>query len=323
MTYARTPQQPVPSGFGHDTRAAEVLEGVDLTGRLAVVTGGYSGIGLETTRALAGAGARVVVPARRPDVAREALEGLEGVEVEELDLGDQASIAAFATRFLAAHDSLDLLVNNAGIMACPETRVGPGWEAQLGTNHLGHFALAVRLWPALVASRSARVVALSSAGHHRGGIRWEDPMWTSDYDKWSAYGQAKTANALFAVHLDRLGAEHGVRAFSVHPGGILTPLQRHLPREEMVALGWIDEDGREIGQGFKDVEQGAATTVWAATSSDLDGKGGVYCEDCDVAVDSAGRHRVGVADWATDPEQAARLWTLSEELTGLSLGRDH
>ncbi|MCW2818439.1 MAG: family NAD(P)-dependent oxidoreductase, partial [Marmoricola sp.] len=266
MTYARTPQQPVTSGFGHDTRAREVLEGVDLTGRLAVVTGGYSGIGLETTRALVGAGARVVVPARRPDAAREALAGLGGAEVEELDLGDQASIAAFATRFLATHDSLDLLVNNAGIMACPETRVGPGWEAQLGTNHLGHFALTARLWPALVAAGSARVVALSSAGHHRGGIRWEDPMWTSDYDKWSAYGQAKTANALFAVHLDRLGAEHGVRAFSVHPGGILTPLQRHLPREEMVALGWIDEQGNEIGEGFKDTEQGAATTVWAATS---------------------------------------------------------
>ena len=320
MTYARTPQQPVDSGLGHDTRASEVLDGVDLSGRLAVVTGGYSGIGLETTRALVGAGARVVVPARRPDAAREALAGLDGVEVDELDLGDQASIAAFAERFLAAHDSLDLLVNNAGIMACPETRVGPGWEAQLGTNHLGHFALTARLWPALVASGGARVVALSSAGHHRGGIRWEDPMWTSDYDKWSAYGQAKTANALFAVHLDRLGAELGVRAFSVHPGGILTPLQRHLPREEMVALGWIDEDGQEIGQGFKDVEQGAATTVWAATSGDLDGRGGVYCEDCDIAVDSEGRHRVGVADWATDPEQAARLWTMSEELTGLSLG---
>ncbi|MCW2867784.1 MAG: family NAD(P)-dependent oxidoreductase, partial [Marmoricola sp.] len=318
MTYERTPQQPVGSadrhGWGHDTRAREVLAGVDLTGRLALVTGGYSGIGLETTRALVGAGAHVVVPARRPDVAREALAALgDAVEVDELDLGDQASVAAFAARFTDAHDSLDLLVGNAGIMACPETRVGPGWEAQLGTNHLGHFALTARLWPALLAAgagRGARVVALSSAGHHRGGIRWEDPMWTSDYDKWAAYGQAKTANALFAVHLDRLGAEHGVRAFSVHPGGILTPLQRHLPREEMVALGWIDEDGTPTGEGFKDTEQGAATTVWAATSSDLDGRGGVYCEDCDVAVDSAGRFRVGVADWATDPAQAARLWDL-------------
>ncbi len=303
-----------------------MLEGVDLSGRLAVVTGGYSGIGLETTRALVGAGAEVVVPARRPDAAREALEGLRGasgVEVAELDLADQDSVAAFAEAFLAEHDRLDLLIGNAGIMACPETRVGPGWEAQLGTNHLGHFALTARLWPALAeAGRrgGARVVALSSAGHHRGGIRWEDPMWTTEYDKWSAYGQAKTANALFAVHLDRLGADLGVRAFSVHPGGILTPLQRHLPREEMVALGWIDEDGNEIGEGFKDTEQGAATTVWAATSPDLDGLGGVYCEDCDVAVDSEGRHRVGVAAWASDPEQAARLWTLSEELTGVSLG---
>lgn len=204
-------------------------------------------------------------------------------------------------------------------MACPQTRVGAGWEAQFGTNHLGHYALATRLWTALVRDGGARVISLSSAGHFRGGMRWEDVMWTHDYDKWAAYGQAKTANALFARHLDTLGAEHGVRAFSVHPGGIMTPLQRHLPQEEMVALGWIDEQGNEIGKGFKTPEQGAATTVWAATSRQLDGLGGVYCEDCDVAVDSAGRLRVGVADWAADPEQAARLWTLSAELTGVDL----
>jgi NAD(P)-dependent dehydrogenase (short-subunit alcohol dehydrogenase family) len=320
MTYVPTPQTPVGSGLGATSTADDVLAGTDLSGRLAVVTGGYSGIGLETTRALVRAGAHVVVPARRPDAAREALADLgDAVEVDELDLGDQDSVRDVAERFLAGDRALDLLVLNAGIMACPETRIGPGWEAQLGTNHLGHFALTARLWPALVRGGGSRVVSLSSAGHHRGGMRWDDVMWTHDYDKWAAYGQAKTANALFARHLDRLGAEHGVRAFSVHPGGILTPLQRHLPTEEMVALGWIDEQGNLVAQGFKTPEQGAATTVWAATSSRLDGLGGVYCEDCDVAVDSAGRFRVGVADWATDPEQAARLWDLSVELTGTDL----
>ena len=318
-----TPQQPVDSGFGARSTADEVLAGVDLAGRLALVTGGYSGLGLETTRALVRAGARVVVPARRPAAAHEALADLgDAVEVDELDLGDQGSVRAFAERFVATDRSLDLLIANAGIMACPETRVGEGWEAQFGTNHLGHFALVTRLWPALVRDGGARVVSLSSAGHHRGGMRWEDVMWTHDYDKWGAYGQAKTANALFARRLDTLGAASGVRAFSVHPGGILTPLQRHLPKEEMVALGWIDEAGHEIGQGFKTPEQGAATSVWAATSPQLDGLGGVYCEDCDVAVDSEGRSRVGVAAWATDPAEAARLWALSVALTGTDLPAD-
>jgi len=320
MSASPTPQQPVGSPFGSSSTAAEVLDGVDLTGRLALVTGGYSGIGLETTRALVHAGAHVVVPARRPDAAREALADLgEAVAVDELDLGDQDSVRAFAERFLASDRALDLAIANAGIMACPETRVGPGWEAQIGTNHLGHFTLVTRLWPALVRADGARVVSLSSAGHHRGGIRWDDVMWTHDYDKWAAYGQAKTANALFARQLDALGADAGVRAFSVHPGGILTPLQRHLSTEEMVELGWIDEQGNQVAQGFKTPEQGAATTVWAATSRQLDGLGGVYCEDCEVAVDSEGRFRVGVAEWATDPEQAARLWSLSVELTGSDL----
>jgi NAD(P)-dependent dehydrogenase (short-subunit alcohol dehydrogenase family) len=316
----RTPQQPLNSGFGASSTADEVVHGIDLDGRLAVVTGGYSGIGLETTRALVQAGAHVVVPARRPDAARDALAQLgDSVEVDELDLADQQSVADFADRFLERGRPLDLLVNNAGIMACPETRIGPGWEAQFGTNHLGHFALTTRLWAALIADAGARVVSLSSAGHHRGGMRWDDVMWTREYDKWAAYGQAKTANALFAVRLDALGADAGVRAFSVHPGGILTPLQRHLPREEMVALGWVDDEGNQVADGFKTPEQGAATTLWAATSPQLEGKGGVYCEDCDIAVDSAGRFRVGVADWASDPEQAARLWTLSVELTACDL----
>ena len=315
-----TPQQPIQSGFDAGSTADDVLAGIDLTGRLAVVTGGYSGIGLETTRALVRAGAHVVVPARRPETAAAALADLgDAVEVDQLDLGDQDDVADFADRLLASDRSVDLLIANAGIMACPETRIGPGWEAQFGTNHLGHFALVTRLWPALARDGGARVVSLSSIGHLRGGIRWDDVMWTHDYDKWAAYGQAKTANALFARHLDSLAADRGVRAFSVHPGGIMTPLQRHLPREEMVALGWVDEQGNLVASGFKTPEQGAATSVWAATSPRLDGLGGVYCEDCDVAAPYDGSRRAGVAEWATDPEQASRLWDLSVELTGCDL----
>ncbi|MGQ4387740.1 SDR family NAD(P)-dependent oxidoreductase [Streptomyces sp. SAS_270] len=314
-----TAQHRIGSGFGADSTAEDVLKGIDLSGKLALVTGGYSGLGLETTRALTEAGARVVVPARRRTVAEEAVAGIDGVEVDELDLGDLESVRAFAERFLASGRTLDIVINNAGIMACPETRVGPGWEAQFATNHLGHYALVNRLWPAIEPG-GARIVAVSSAGHHYSGIRWDDVHWRNGYDKWEAYGQAKTANVLFAVHLDRLGRESGVRAFSLHPGGILTPLQRHLPKQEMVDRGWIDEDGTPLNPaGFKTPEQGAATQVWAATSPRLDGMGGVYCEDCDIAEPApADGARVGVRDYATDPGQAARLWDLSAELTGVN-----
>ena len=314
-----TAQHKIGSGFGATSTADEVLAGIDLTGRLAIVTGGYSGLGLETTRSLTGAGARVVVPARRPAVAREALSGLDGVEVDELDLGDLESVRAFAERFLASGRTVDLMIDNAGIMACPETRVGPGWEAQFATNHLGHFALVNRLWPA-IAPDGARVVSVSSRGHHFSGIRWDDLHWARDYDKWQAYGQAKTANVLFAVHLDRLARDAGVRAFSLHPGGIMTPLQRHLSQAEMIERGWIDENGALLTpELFKTPEQGAATQVWAATSPQLADMGGVYLEDCDIAEPAtADDDRSGVKDWAVDPEQAARLWEVSAELTGVN-----
>ncbi|EOD64211.1 SDR family NAD(P)-dependent oxidoreductase [Amycolatopsis vancoresmycina] len=313
-----TAQHKIGSGFGATTTAAEAVAGADLTGKLAVVTGGYSGIGLETTRALAGAGAHVVVPARRRATAEEALAGIEHVEVDELDLGNLESVRAFAERFLATGRRIDLLIANAGIMACPETRVGPGWEAQFATNHLGHFALVNRLWPAV--AEGARVVSLSSRGHHYSPIRWDDVQFETGYEKWAAYGQAKTANVLFAVQLDRLGAEQGVHAFALHPGGIMTPLQRHLPREEMVERGWIDEAGNFLVE-FKTPEQGAATTVWAATSPQLAGLGGLYLEDCDVAelapADAEGLASSGVRRYAVDREEAARLWTLSAQLTGV------
>ncbi|WKE67857.1 SDR family NAD(P)-dependent oxidoreductase [Streptomyces sp. WP-1] len=314
-----TAQHKIGSGFGATSTADEVLEGIDLSGKLALVTGGYSGIGLETTRALVKAGARVVVPARRPETAEQALAGLSGVEVDELDLGDLESVRRFAERFLASGRSLDIVIDSAGIMACPETRVGDGWEAQFATNHLGHFALVNRLWPA-IAPGGARVVSVSSRGHHASGIRWDDVHWRQGYDKWEAYGQAKTANVLFAVHLDRLGRDAGVRAFALHPGGILTPLQRHLAQEEMIERGWIDEQGNLLHpEMFKTPQQGAATQVWAATSPQLDGLGGLYLEDCDIAEPAPDTDdREGVKDWAIDPEQAARLWTLSAELTGVN-----
>ena len=311
-----TSQHPIGSGFGARSTADEVLKGIDLSGKLAIVTGGYSGIGVETTRSLARAGAHVVVPARRPEAAREAVG--EGVEVDELDLGDLDSVRGFAERFLASGRTVDLVIDSAAVMACPETRVGPGWEAQFATNHLGHFALVNRLWPAIERGRG-RVVSVSSVGHRRSGIRWDDVHFEHGYDKWEAYGQAKTANALFALHLDKLGQASGVRAFSLHPGGIMTPLQRHLANEEMVAAGWIDEDGNLATDRFKTPEQGASTQVWAATSPQLAGMGGVYCEDCDIAAPAENDAAMtGVHPHATDPAQAERLWALSAELTGVN-----
>ncbi|WP_159703629.1 SDR family NAD(P)-dependent oxidoreductase [Arthrobacter sp. 18067] len=319
-----TPQQPLGSGFGHGSTAMDVVSGIDLSGRTAIVTGGYSGLGLETVRALVSAGARVTVPARRLEHARAVLAeaGLANdVQIDQLDLADQESVKDFAARYLKGHSTLDILINNAAIMASPEQRVGPGWEAQFATNHLGHYTLVNVLWPALAASGDARVVALSSTGHKLSSIRFDDISFTTGYDKWRAYGQAKTANALFAVELDRLGREFGVRAFAVHPGGIMTELQRHLPKEEMVAAGWMDAEGN-LREGFKTPEQGAATSVWAATSKTLDGRGGVYCEDCDIAhptdKESPLARYQGVDAHAVDKDAARKLWELSAGMTGVN-----
>jgi NAD(P)-dependent dehydrogenase (short-subunit alcohol dehydrogenase family) len=320
-----TPQHRIGSGFGARSTAAEVLSGLDLAGATAIVTGGYSGLGLETTKALAGAGAQVVVPARRPEHARQVLAEAgvpaQRVDVDVLDLADQDSVKAFAARFLESGRPLDILINNAAVMAAPESRVGPGWESQFATNHLGHFTLANLLWPALAAGAGARVVALSSTGHKLSAIRFDDPQFGTGYDKWKAYGQAKTANSLFAVQLDRLGRGSGVRAFAVHPGGIMTELQRHLPREEMMAAGWIDAGGN-VDPRFKSPAQGAATATWAATSPQLAGMGGVYCEDCDIAEPtdpgSPMARFAGVDPHAVDPVDAAKLWTLSAALTGIN-----
>ena len=316
-------QAKLGSGLDPKSEPCDILTGKDLTGKVAVVTEGYSGIGLETTRALAAAGAKVYVPVRNVDKAAETLATIERGEVIPLpmDLGDFASVRRFVAEMLENESQIDLLINNAGIMACPEARIEGGWESQFGVNHLGHFVLTKGLLPALLAADSPRVVCLSSIGHRRGGVNFEDINFEkTPYEKWTAYAQAKTANALFALGLDMKYADQGLRAFSVHPGGIMTPLQRHLQNEEMVALGWLDENGNlsELAAAlFKSTTQGCTTTLWAATSDMLEGKGGLYCEDCDVAelADEDTPRYFGVAQWAVDPDLAVKLWELSESAT--------
>ncbi|MGV9323764.1 SDR family NAD(P)-dependent oxidoreductase [Streptosporangium sandarakinum] len=310
-------QHKIGSGFGARSTADDVLAGIELSGKNVLITGGYSGLGLEATSALARAGAYVIVPARRPAAAMEALRDVPRTEVRALDLTDPDSIRRFGDRFLETGRTLDIVINNAGVMAYPQRLVGSGWEAHLAINHLGHFALVNRLRPAL-APTGARVVSVASSGHFLSDIRWDDPHFSRDYDPWRAYGQSKTANALFAVHLDALGAAGGVRAFAVHPGSILTPLQRHIPRAEQIAQGWITQEGRQA-DGFKTPAQGAATAVWAATSLLLDEYGGAYCQDCDIAEPATTDDMLigGVKPWAIDPGSASRLWALSSELTGL------
>jgi NAD(P)-dependent dehydrogenase (short-subunit alcohol dehydrogenase family) len=322
---SNTNQTAIPSGFGAWTTAQEALGGLDLTGKVAIVTGGYSGIGLETSRVLAEAGATVIVPARTPDKAQAAVSGIPRLELELLDLMNPVSIDSFAQRFLDSGRPLHILINSAGIMAAPLERDSRGYESQFATNHLGHFQLTARLWPALKKAGNARVVAVSSRGHRLGGVDFNDPNFEHrEYDKWKAYAQSKTANVLFALELDKLGKSQGVRAFSVHPGLILTDLSRHLTEEERGPKPILDEHGKPVvtdqkADQMKSVEQGAATSVWCATSAQLDGKGGVYCEDADiseaVAADSASS--TGVRPWAIDPESAEQLWQLSEKLTGV------
>lgn len=317
-----TAQQPIASPFGMRSTAADVISGFDLSGKTALVTGGYSGLGLETVRALAGAGAKVFVAARRPEVAAADLEGVGGdVTILQLDLADPASIDAFAAGLAERTDKLDILINNAAIMACPLARDARGYESQFATNHLGHFQMTARIWPLLkAAGAGTRIVVLSSIGHARGGVDLDDPHFnTREYEKWTAYGQAKSANALFALHLDEIGKASGIRAFSVHPGGIKTPLQRHLTMEEQIAMGWFDKDGNP-NPLFKSTEEGAATSVWCAVSPLLEGEGGVYCEDCNIAAiwDESMHPYVGVRRHVMDRNAAAALWTASEAMTGVA-----
>ena len=314
-------QKPINSGFGAKSEPHEVLKGIDLSGKIAMVTGGYSGIGLETSRALSNSGARVIVPARRVDVASNELNGIVSEEdILSVDLGDPDSTAQFVDDFLKTGLNIDILINNAAMMACPEMPTKEGWDLQFAVNHIGHFILTKGLLPALSQSENARVVALSSTAHKMSGIRWDDIHFKDSYDKWQSYGQSKTAASLLAVELDSRMKEKGIRAFGVHPGGIFTPLQRHLEKEEMIALGWLGEDGelsKMAAKAFKTPTQGASTSLWCATSPQLNGVGGVYCENCDIAAiqeEGPTARYVGVAEWAIDTEEASRLWEVTEQI---------
>ncbi|MDO8211608.1 SDR family NAD(P)-dependent oxidoreductase [Conexibacter sp. CPCC 206217] len=329
-----TPQQPIGSRFGAADTAADVVSGIDLSGKVAIVTGGHSGIGAETTRALRAAGATVVVPVRDPDRARAMLAGIDGVEVEQLDLIDPASVDAFAERFLASGRPLHMLVNSAGIMNVPLHRDARGYESHFATNHLGHFQLAARLWPALRRAEGARVVAVSAWAHRLSPVVFDDPQFERrDYDPWLGYGQSKTANILFALALDQRGEADGIRGFSLHPGSIVgTNLSRWSTPEQLKALGVIDDDGVPVidpDSGRKTAAQGASTSVWCATSPQLDGLGGVYCESNEVSplvplqdvadLLTRGETPIGVVSHAVDPAAAERLWALSERLMGSAI----
>jgi NAD(P)-dependent dehydrogenase (short-subunit alcohol dehydrogenase family) len=319
-----TPQTPLPSGFGPATTAEEVMRGVDLTGRNAIVTGGYSGLGFVTAKALVAAGATVTIPARDTERAAAALAGVEGVEILPMDLIDAGSVQAFAERLLDTGRAVSLLICSAGVMATPLIRDRDGHEGQFAVNHLGHYRLTCALWPAL-AAQGARVVAVSSRGHQIAGIDFDDiDFRRRDYDKWVAYGQSKTANALFARALDRRGAPLGVRAFSLHPGQVLTDLARHLSADEIAGFDALDAQGNprvDPAQGMKTLEQAAGTSLWCATSALLEGRGGVYCEDCDIApLNHGDLGRKGVAAWAADDAAAERLWQRSADWTGLDIG---
>jgi len=305
------------SAFGHDTTADEVLEGIDLTGKLALVTGGSSGLGAETARAFASKGARVVITARNMAKGEEIVKGIrastgnEDVEVMELELGSFASIRAFAENFLAKHDTLDILVNNAGVMACPFAKTEDGFEMQFGTNHLGHFLLTGLLTPALVKAAPSRIVAVSSRGHRRSAVVFEDINFERrPYDEWASYGQSKTANVLHVIELERRLGPRGVHAYALHPGVIRTELSRHLNQEATDRLSSLRH---------KTVEAGAATSVYAATAPELEGRGGLYLFDCKIAEVNDDESAVDtLRSHAIDPEAAKRLWVESEKMVGQS-----
>ncbi|HWN31731.1 MAG TPA: SDR family NAD(P)-dependent oxidoreductase [Pseudonocardia sp.] len=305
------------SEFGFSSTAAEVAKGVDLSGRRAIVTGGASGIGVETARALAGVGAEVTLAVRDTragaDVAAEitASTGNAAVRVVALDLADRSSVTAFVADWAGP---LHLLVNNAGVMACPEQRTPQGWELQFATNHLGHFALATGLRGALAAGASsvgeARIVSVSSSGHQLSPVIFDDVHFAfRPYDPWLAYGQSKTANVLFAVEATRRWAGDGITANALMPGASYTNLQRHTGGRG---------SGRTPAELFKSTQQGAATSVLLATSPQLQGIGGRYFVDCNETetVDSSTGTLAGVASYALDPANANRLWEVSEQLLG-------
>lgn len=316
---------------GSTTTTEEILEGIDLSGRRIVITGAATGLGLESARALTAHGARVVMLARSTERVNEGLAKLRAlvpnadVETGVVDLADLGSIRRFADKFLSSHDAIDVLMNNAGVMACPFGHTADGFETQFGTNHLGHFALTALLMPAVLRGNAPRVITLSSAGHSRADVDLDDPNFkTTPYSAWVSYGRSKTANALFARELATRYSGKGVLSFSVHPGGIITELGRHLNDELMADMARFAKERAEragvtASPGFKlkSIEAGTATQVWAVVAPELANHNGAYLADCGVGVLNGDPGRNGFLPYLLDDTKAAGLWELSERLTGV------
>ena len=317
-------QKPIGSGFNATSTTSDVIKGISLKGKIAIITGGGTGIGLETVKTLAKAGATVIVPARNVKKAQENLQGIANVEIEELDLMDADAIDAFAEKFLASGRALHLLIHNAGIMFVPLRRDSKGNESQLATNYLSVFRLTARLWDALKKADGARVINVSSMGHHFAPFNFDDPNFErTEYQTLQAYGSSKTAVNLFSLELDNRAKSSGVRAYSLHPGNIWgTELAREAPIEILQQFGFLDDKGNPVQaviESLKSIPQGAATTVWAAISPLLNERGGVYLEDVNVAelaVDPSIPN--GVKPYSLDETNARQLWTMTEELTGVT-----
>jgi NAD(P)-dependent dehydrogenase (short-subunit alcohol dehydrogenase family) len=326
--YAGALQKPIGSGFNATSTTNDVIKGIDLKGKTAIVTGGGTGIGLETVKTLSKAGATIIVAARDVEKAKQNLKGVSNIDIEELDLIDPDSVDTFAEKFLASGRPLHLLINNAGIMFVPLRRDAKGNESQFATNYLSVFRLTARLWDALKKADGARVLNVSSLGHHFAPFNFEDPNFENhEYQTLQAYGHSKTAVNLFSLELDNRAKSSGVRAYSIHPGNIWgTELTREAPIEILQQFGFLDDKGnpvQEVIDSLKTIPQGAATTIWAATSPLLNEIGGVYLEDVDIAelaIDSSIPN--GVKPYSLDEGSAKQLWKLTEELTGVVFNPD-
>jgi len=317
-------QKATGSGFGAKSTSKEIIKGIDLIGKTAIVTGGNTGIGLETVKTLAAAGAVVIVPARDAEKAKRNLEGTANVIIEKMDLMDPGSIDAFTEKFLLSGRPLHLLINNAGIMWVPLRRDSRGYESQLATNYLALFQLTARLWPALKKAYGARVVNVSSGGHQFSDFDFQDPNFINrEYETLQGYGQSKTAVNLFSLELDNRAKKYNVRSYSLCPGAVgETELAREAPIDLFQKLGYSDAEGNilpEVAASLKTISQGAATTLWAATSKSLNDIGGVYCENADIASLNSNEKIIGgVKAYSLDEKNAKRLWKLSQEMTGIN-----
>lgn len=320
--YQGSLQQPIGSGFNAGSTAMEVIKGIDLSGKIAIVTGGNTGIGLETVKTLAMAGAKVIVLSRDIEKAQKNLQDINHVEIEAMDLMNPASIDDFAQRFLDSGRPLHLLINNAGIMWVPLRRDSRGIESQLAINYLAHFQLTTALWPALKKAKGARVVHVSSGGHQFSDFDFDDPNFLHrEYETLKGYGQSKTAVNLFSLELDNRARAFQVRSYALCPGAVgETELAREAPLDLFQQLGYCDAEGNilpEVAASLKTIPQGAATTVWCATSPLLNNRGGVYCENVDVAPLVSDVSKIGsIKPYSLEPESARRLWKWSEEMIG-------